>query len=60
MAQDRLWQMEMWRRDAKAGWPKCSARRRSRAIGMARLLKYRGPFDDREWTSYHPEARSGS
>ena len=24
---------------------------------QARLLMYRGPFDDSEWTSYHPEAK---
>ena len=35
-AQDRLWQMEMYR---------------------ARLLKYRGPWTDEEFRSYHPEGR---
>ena len=56
-AQDRLWQMEMWRR-AKEGrlaevlGPGAVARDR-----VARLLKYRGPFDDTEWTSYHPEGK---
>ena len=24
---------------------------------QARLLKYRGPFDDSEWTSYHKDAK---
>jgi hypothetical protein len=24
---------------------------------MARLLKYRGPFDDSEWTSYHADGK---
>lgn len=57
MAQDRLWQMEMWRRAAEGRLaevlgPAAVARDR-----MARLLKYRGPADDRELTSYHPEAR---
>ena len=57
MAQDRLWQMEMWRRTAEGRLgevlgPQAFARDR-----MARLLKYRGPMDDTEWTSYHPEAR---
>ena len=56
-AQDRLWQMEMWRR-AKEGTlaevlgPRAVARDR-----MARLLRYRGPMDDTEWTSYHPEGK---
>ena len=53
MAQDRLWQMEWWRREhegrlAEVLGPKAFERDR-----QARLLKYRGPFDDAEWTSYH-------
>ena len=57
MGQDRLWQMEMWRRQREG--------RLSEILGSAtvdrdrqtRLLMYRGPFDDREWTSYHPEGK---
>lgn len=57
MAQDRLWQMEMWRRQkegrlAEILGPQAVARDRA-----ARLLRYRGPFDEREWTSYHPHGR---
>jgi len=57
MAQDRLWQMEMWRRSregrlAEILGPSAVARDR-----MARMLRYRGPMDDREWTSYHPEGK---
>ncbi len=57
VAQDRLWQMEMWRRQregrlAEILGPSAVARDRT-----ARLLKYRGPMDDREWTSYHPEGK---
>src|SRR5688500_1338063 len=57
IAQDRLWQMEMWRRSAEGRLaevlgPAAVARDRN-----ARLLKYRGAFDDKEFTSYHPEAR---
>jgi len=57
MAEDRLWQMEMWRRAgegrlAEVAGPAAVARDR-----VARLLKYRGPFDDREWTSYHPDGK---
>ncbi len=57
MAQDRLWQMEMWRRQregrlAEILGPSAVARDRT-----ARLLKYRGPLDDREWTSYHPDGK---
>ena len=57
MAQDRLWQMEMWRRAARGpdgGDPRAAG---GRARSLARLLKYRGPMDDREWTSYHPEGK---
>ena len=57
MAQDRLWQMEMWRRGAEGRLaevlgPGAVARDR-----QARLLKYRGPIDDTELTVYHPDAR---
>jgi penicillin amidase len=57
MGQDRLWQMEMWRRQREG--------RLSEILGpgtfdrdrQARLLMFRGPFDEREWTSYHPEGK---
>jgi penicillin amidase len=57
MAQDRLWQMEMWRREregrlAEILGPSAVARDRT-----ARQLKYRGPMDDREWRSYHPDGK---
>ena len=56
-AQDRLWHMEMNRRVAQG--------RVAEIIGPAglphdrlvRLLRFRGPFDDQEWTNYHPESR---
>ena len=56
MAQDRLWQMEMWRR-----WHEG---RLAEVFGLdaldydrrTRLMMFRGPFDDEEWTSYHPNA----
>jgi penicillin amidase len=57
MAQDRLWQMEMWRRSAEGRLAEIlgpSAVERDR---LTRLLKYRGPTDDRELTTYHPDAR---
>jgi len=57
MAQDRLWQMEIWRRSregrlAEILGPSALARDR-----LARMLLYRGPMDDREWTSYHPDGK---
>jgi len=57
MAQDRLWQMEMWRRQREGRLAEIlgpSAVERDR---QARLLMYRGPMDDREWTSYHPDGK---
>ena len=56
IAQDRLWQMEMWRRAADGRLAEIlgpSAVERDR---LARLLKYRGPADDRELTTYHRDA----
>jgi penicillin amidase len=58
MAQDRLWQMEMWRRSAEGRLaevlgPDAVARDR-----YARMLRYRGPVDDKELSIYHPEART--
>lgn len=57
MAQDRLWELEWWRRELEG--------RRSEVLGpatferdrLARLLMYRGPFDDSEWTSYHKDGK---
>ena len=57
MAQDRLWQMEMWRRAAEGRMAEIAG---AGAVGrdrIARLLKYRGPFDASEWGSYHPDAQ---
>jgi penicillin amidase len=56
-AQDRLWQMEMWRRWREG--------RLSEIFGPVALdhdrrtllLTYRAPIDDAEWTSYHPEGK---
>ncbi len=55
MAQDRFWQMEMWRR-----WHEG---RLAEIFGPAafdydlrtRQMMFRGPWDESEWTSYHPE-----
>jgi penicillin G amidase len=57
VAQDRLWQMEIWRRTSEG--------RLAELVGPAalphdrlwRLMRFRGPIDDAEWSSYHPEAR---
>src|SRR5262245_34016794 len=57
MAQDRLWQMEMWRRAAEGRMAEIAGPNALARDRVARLLKYRGPFDDSEWTSYHPAGK---
>ena len=56
-AQDRLWQMEMWRRTAEVRLAEIYGESAVGRDRTARLLKYRGAFDDREFTAYHPQAR---
>jgi penicillin amidase len=58
MAQDRLWQMEMWRRGAEGRLAEVLG---SSAVGrdrQARLLKYRGPTNSQELTNYHRDAQA--
>ena len=57
MAQDRLWQMEMWRRSREGRLAEILGSSAVPRDRTARLLKYRGPMDEREWTSYHPEGK---
>ncbi|HXT68988.1 MAG TPA: penicillin acylase family protein [Vicinamibacterales bacterium] len=57
MAQDRLWQMEMWRRQAEGRMAEILGPQAVQRDRIARQLKFRGPFDDREWTSYHPDGK---
>lgn len=57
MAQDRLWQMEMWRRSAEGRLAEVLGPAAVPRDRLARLLKYRGPMDERELASYHPEGR---
>jgi penicillin amidase len=56
-AQDRLWQMEMWRREAEGRLAEIVGPAAVPRDRMARLLKYRGPVDDTELTSYHADAK---
>ena len=56
-AQDRLWQMEIWRRTAEGRLAEIYGESAVGRDRIARLLKYRGPFDDKEFTAYHPQAR---
>lgn len=55
-AQDRLWQLDMWRRAAEGKLSEVLGERAIDRDTFARLLRYRG---DRtaEWSSYAPDAR---
>ena len=57
MAQDRLWQMEWWRRQREGRLAEILGPRAFERDRQARLTKFRGPFDEREWTSYHPDGK---
>ena len=56
MAQDRLWQMEMWRRWHEGRLAEVFGPEALDYDRRTRLMMFRGPFDDTEWTSYHPDA----
>ncbi len=56
MAQDRLWQMEMWRRWHEGRLAEVFGPEALEYDKRARLMMFRGPFDETEWTSYHPDA----
>ena len=57
-AQDRLWQMEMWRRSAEGRLAEILGPEALPRDRRARLLRYRGSIDDQELTPYHPRART--
>ena len=57
IAQDRLWQLEMWRRQREGRLSEVLGPRAFERDRQTRLLMYRGAFDDTEWTSYHPEGK---
>jgi len=54
-AQDRLWQMEMWRRWREGRLAEIFGPEALPFDRRTRLMMFRGPWDDREWTAYHPE-----
>ena len=58
IAQDRLWQMEMWRRSTEGTLAEVLGPAAVSRDRQARLLKYRGAIDDKEFAVYHPEART--
>jgi penicillin amidase len=56
MAQDRLWQMEMWRRWHEGRLAEIFGPEAVKYDQRTRLMMFRGPWDESEWTSYHPDA----
>ncbi|MGE0158221.1 MAG: penicillin acylase family protein [Gemmatimonadales bacterium] len=58
MAQDRLWQMEMWRRWHEGRLAEVFGAEAVPYDERTRLMMFRGPFDETEWTSYHPDAHA--
>ena len=55
-AQDRLFQMEMWRRQAEGRLAEVLGPRYAERDRLSRLFRYRGPMDA-EWAAYGPDAR---
>ncbi len=56
MAQDRLWQLEMWRRWREGSLAEIFGPEAYDYDARARLMMFRGPWDQAEWGSYHPDA----
>lgn len=56
MAQDRLWQLEMWRRWHEGRLAEVFGPKAYDYDARTRLMMFRGPWDDAEWKSYHPDA----
>ena len=57
-AQDRLWQMEIYRRMYEGTLAEIMGEEYVPHDRLVRLLRVRGPFDDAEWEHYHPEGRA--
>src|ERR1700690_264326 len=56
MAQDRLWQLELWRRWREGRLAEIFGPKAFDNDARARLMMFRGPFDATESTKYHPDA----
>ena len=56
VAQDRLWQMEVWRRWSEGRMAELIGEEGFAHDRLVRMLQFRGPFDETELTSYHPDA----
>ena len=57
MAQDRLWQLEMWRHWREGRLAEVFGPKAVDYDTRSRLMMFRGPWDAKEWTSYHPDAQ---
>ncbi len=57
-AQDRLWQLYMWRMEHEGRLAEILGPAAFERDQETRLLMFRGPFDDKEWTSYHPHGKA--
>jgi penicillin amidase len=57
MAQDRLWEMDWWRRQFEGRLAEVVGPKAFERDKIARLLMYRGPYDDAEWTNYHQDGK---
>ena len=57
IAQDRLWQMEMWRRWSEGTVAEILGEEGFAHDRLVRMLKYRGPWDESEFGSYHPDGK---
>lgn len=56
MGQDRLWQLEMWRRWREGRLAEVFGPKAFDYDARTRLMMFRGPWDDAEWKSYHQDA----
>jgi len=56
VAQDRLWQIEIWRRQAEGRLAEVMGPAALERDRYARLLRFRGDWEE-EWKSYSPDAR---
>src|SRR5262245_47655239 len=56
-AQDRLWQMEMYRRTYEGTLSEIMGPTYIAHDRLARLVRFRGPWDDKEFSVYHPEGK---
>lgn len=56
-AQDRLWQMELWRRQHEGRYSEILGPVALEYDRLQRMLKFRGPYGDSEWKNYHPEGK---